>query len=249
MSTILITGATSGIGKALVEQYAATGARVLGVGRRPPELAPPPLALAGRYCQADLTQPDAADTVARFLDTQAIASLDLLVHNAALGWYGPPGEQDGDAIDALLAANLLAPIALTHALLPRLGPVRGTVAFVSSVHSALPAPDFAVYAATKAGLDGFARSLRIELRGAVDVVVAWPGPTRTGLLAASGMPQARIRDGRFATPSATAAGIAALIDRRRTAAVGPGNRMARWAATHFEPVVDWALAAARRRCA
>jgi short-subunit dehydrogenase len=169
------------------------------------------------------------------------------VHNAALGWYGAPGAQAGDAIDALLAANLLGPIALTHALLPRLRPVRGTVAFVSSVHSALPAPDFAVYTATKAGLDGFARSLRIELRGAVDVVVAWPGPTRTGLHAASGVPEARIRAGRYATPTATAAGIAALIDRRRSAAVGFDNRILRWAATHFEPVVDWTLAAARRR--
>jgi short-subunit dehydrogenase len=244
---ILVTGVTGGIGRSLAEHYVAAGAHVIGLGRRPVEAAPPALALPGRYCQADLADPQVASTVGGFLDAQGIGRLDILVHNAAIGWYGPAGEQSSSSIDALFAVNLRAPMALTHALLPRLAAAQGVVAFVSSVHAALPAPDFAVYTSTKAALDGFARSLRIELRGKVDVVVAWPGPTRTALHAASGMPPEAIRAERYATPATTAAGIAALIARRRSGAVGPANRMLRWAASRCEPLVDRALAGARRR--
>ncbi|MBK6433762.1 MAG: hypothetical protein IPF85_24205 [Anaerolineae bacterium] len=61
-----------------------------------------------------------------------------MVHNAAVGWYGPPAQQSPDAIDELLAINLRAPIAPTHALLPRPTAARGVIARVNSVHAALP---------------------------------------------------------------------------------------------------------------
>ena len=182
-----------------------------------------------------------------FLTARAVANLDILVHNAAIGWYGPVAQQNAASIDALLAVNLRAPIALTHALLPRLRAAQGVVAFVSSVHSALPTPEFAVYTATKAALDGFARNLRLEEHGAVDVVVLWPGPTRTALHAKSGIPAARIKAERYATPEKVASQAAAAIDQRRSRALGANNRALRWVATHFEPLVDAMLARFARR--
>lgn len=92
VSTILITGVTDGIGRALAEHYAAAGARVLGVGRRPSP--PNGLLTSGAYCQVDLARPEAAAAISLFLDERGINRLDVLIHNAAVGWYGPIAEQN-----------------------------------------------------------------------------------------------------------------------------------------------------------
>ncbi len=235
---VLITGASDGIGHALAVQYAAAGARVFGIGRR----AYPP-SLTGSvspddYCAVDLGRDNAAGTICTFLDERQATHLDILVHNAAVGWYGAPQQQSSASIDTLLHVNLYAPMALTHALLPRLRPVRGVVAFISSVHSALPTPDFAVYTATKAGLDGFARNLRGEERGSVDVLVLWPGPTRTEMHGKSGVPPHRIRAERYATPEEVAGMAIRSIARRRSGGIGLVNRLLRWVAVHWETPID-----------
>lgn len=244
-STVLITGVTYGIGRALAEHYAAAKAQVIGVGRWPSP--PSGLLTSGAYCQADLARPEAAGAISLFLDERGINRLDVLIHNAAVGWYGPIAEQSAAAIAEALAVNLRAPIALTHALLPRVTAAHGVVAFVSSVHAALPTPDFAVYTATKAALDGFARNLRIEQAGVVDVLSLWAGPTRTGMHAKSGVPAGRLKVERFATPEATAAGIAAAIARRRCASIGAGNGLLHWAGGHLEAWLDRAMIGAARR--
>lgn len=118
-----------------------------------------------------------------------------------------------------------------------------------SVHATLPTLDFAVYSATKAALDGFARNMRIEQAGEVDVLSLWAGPTRTGMHAKSGVPAGRLKVERFAPPGATAAGIAAAIARRRCASIGAGNGLLHWARGHLEAWLDRAMigAAQRRR--
>jgi short-subunit dehydrogenase len=247
MQTIFITGVSDGIGHALAVHQAAAGRRVLGLGRRP---FPPSLAGAMQpedYCRTDLARGDAAATVRDFLDERGVHRLDVLVHNAALGWYGPPAAQSPASIDELLAVNLRAPIALTHMLLPRLVAAHGVVALVSSVHAALPTPDFAVYTATKAALDGFARNLRLEYRDQVDVIVVWPGATRTEMHARSGVPAARAKAARYRTPEAVAAQMARAINRRRSGALGAANGLLRWLSVHFEPLVEGALVATRGR--
>lgn len=203
MTAVLITGVTDGTGRALAQHYMAAGVQVVGVGRRPLAAAPPGAFPPGAYCQADLAQPSAAEAVGSFLDAQGIDRLDALIHNAAVGWYGAVAAQSPASIDELLAVNLRAPVALTHALLPRLTAARGVVAFVSSVHAALPAPEFAVYTASKAALDGFARSLRIELAGQVEVLTLWAGATRTGMHTKAGVPAGRLPVERFPTAETT----------------------------------------------
>ncbi len=127
--------------------------------------------------------------MAAWLDAQAIDRLDLVIHNAGTGYYGPVADQSPADLQALIALNLRAPIALTHALLPRLDAAQGKLVFVSSVASALATPDYATYTATKAALDGFARSLRIEQAGRVRVQVLHPGAVNTGLHAKIGIPK------------------------------------------------------------
>lgn len=180
--TVLVTGAASGLGLALAQQYARTGWRVVSVIR------PGPVAegIIGIAIQADLQAPDALETIARALHEARVDSLDRLIHNAAVGWVGAIPDMPFARLEALLETNVAVPLRLTHVLLPLLGRAQGKVVFIGSVTAFLPSPAYAVYAASKAAIDGFARALSVELDGRVAVQVVHPGPIRTGFHASSG---------------------------------------------------------------
>src|SRR5690606_18379365 len=182
MHTVLITGATDGLGLALARRYRAQGSVVLTVGRRPLAVLDPDFFTPESYCQVDLALPDAAQRVAAWLDERGIGALDLLIHNAGIGYVGDLESQEPDNIRALIDVNLWAPISLSHALFPRLQAAQARCVFISSVAADMPGPRYAVYTATKAALDGFARAWRAELRAdgsGVTGPVIPPGPGRT----------------------------------------------------------------------
>lgn len=238
---VLITGASDGIGLALARLLRGDGARVVSVGRRPDaDVAPE---LRDDYCRVDLAQPFAAALVAEFLGRRGIDGLDLLIHCAGVGSYGPAEAQSPGEIDALLDTNLRAPVALTHALLHTLAAASGRVVFIGSVAAALPTPDYAVYGATKAALEGFARSLRVELRGRVGVQVIHPGATRTGMHAKVGAPLERMGWSRFPSPERVARQIVrAIASGAPVATVGLANRLLRLAGRHLDGLVHRAAA-------
>jgi short-subunit dehydrogenase len=238
--TILITGASDGIGLALARRYQAGGARVIALGRRAAGAIEP--ALRADYGRIDLAQPFAAALVAELLRRRGVARLDLLIHCAGVGSYGPAEAQAPGAIDALIDTNLRAPLALTYALLPQLTAAGGRLVFIGSVAAALPAPDYAVYGATKAALEGFARSLRVELRGQVGVQMIHPGATRTAMHAKIGAPLERMGWQRFPPPERVAHKIARAIERGKpVATIGAGNRLLRLAGRHMGGLVDRAV--------
>lgn len=230
MKTILITGATSGIGLALAEHYARAGWRVIGHARHP---------RTGDWVHADLAAADCASAIASQLQAHAVHGLDVLIHNAGIGWFGDVAQQPMDDIYAQFTINLASPLALTHALLPLINAAHGRIAFVSSVASALPVADYAVYAATKAALDGFARALAAELPGRV--LVLWPGGTRTGMHARAGVPAQRLARQRLAEPQAVAAAIARATAAGRSRSIGAGGTVARWAGTHAPALMERAM--------
>jgi short-subunit dehydrogenase len=209
------------------------------LGRRAPSSLDPTIFTPASYCRVDLAQPYGAQIVQHFLQSRQIDQLDLLIHNAALGAYGPVAQQMPQNIRTLVAVNLRAPVALTHALLPMLRRPHGKLVFISSVVSALPGPQYAVYGATKAALDGFARSLRTELRGSIDVQLIYPGATRTSMHRKSGVP-ASMRWERFPPAERVAAQIVRAIDSPHEAVtIGAGNRLLQLAGRHAADVVDW----------
>ncbi len=183
---VVVTGATDGIGRNLAKLLSAQGANVLIVGRRPRSEIETSLSSGQIYLQADLTDAKTPARLSQVLDDIGWRSLDLLVHNAAAGWVGPTEHQPLGSLDRLLTTNLVAPCALSHALLPYLRPARGRIVFIGSVVTDKTCPSYAVYGATKAALQGFARSLKLELSGEVEVQVVHPGPTRTGFHRKSG---------------------------------------------------------------
>jgi len=244
---ILLTGATSGLGLALARYYRAKGERPLLIGRRSWSELPHLAAVfsGDDYCQVDLAQPDCAAQVMAFLQRRAIDRLDVVVHNAGVGFYGRPAAHPPAVIDQLIDVNVRAPVALARALLPWLPVGRGQVVFIGSVAADLPAPDYAVYAATKAALAGFARSLRAEWRGQVTVQLIQPGPMRTEMHAGLDLPEGVLDWQAYPPADHYVPAIArAIAAKRPYTTLGPANRLLSFAGRHLRPVVD--AVAARR---
>ena len=247
LPTICITGATDGLGLALARIYQSRDARLILVGRRALHTLDPATFTAATYCQADLRQPAAVAAIAAFLAYQGLDRLDLLIHNAGVGYYGPVEKQSPASINEIIGVNVEAPIALSHALLPWLERSRGKIVLISSLAAALPVPDYAVYGASKAALDGFARSLRVELAGRVAVQVIHPGAIRTGMHAKLGDGHAPIDTRRFPAVEQVAPLVArAISGRRRAVTIGGLNSLVWLAGTYAARPLDWLLKRRRR---
>ena len=243
--TILITGATDGIGKALAHHYQQQNARLILIGRRTLAGLDRTFFTQDNYCQTDLAQPNCAEQIATWLNDHDVVSVDLLIHNAGVGYVGTIDSQAAENIQQLLAVNLYAPIAISHRLLPTVAAAQGKVVFISSVVANLPSPDYAVYAASKAALDGFVRNLQIELAAAkrdVRAQVIHPGATRTSMHAKSGLDKATVNWARFPPAEKVAGQIAAAIARdRRASTIGLMNGVLKWSGRYLATPVDWAM--------
>lgn len=242
MNTILITGATDGLGLALARYYQPTAERLILIGRRPFADLSLTEFKSNHYCQIDLSQANSAEVIDHWLEARGIRHLDLLIHNAGVGYYGSTEQQTWANIQNLIDVNLWAPIALTRQLLPCLQKRHGKVVFISSVAARLPAPNYAVYGATKAALDGFARSLRVELQDTVDVQVIHPGATRTGMHAKSGLPRETIDWERFPPAEQVAQKIAqAITTKKSSVTIGLGNKLLTAGGIYLERLLDWSM--------
>lgn len=168
--TIVITGASSGIGEEAAKQLAAKGAIVCLVARRADELArvAADITAAGgiAHCHAaNLAESASVDGLVTAL-LQTHPRIDVLVNNAGRSIRRPLVESFGRAHDfeRTIQINYLAVVRLTLGLLPRmLEQGGGHIINVSSVAALMTTPRFAAYLASKAAVDAFSRSLRIEL--------------------------------------------------------------------------------------
>jgi short-subunit dehydrogenase len=184
----LVTGASSGIGRALALRLAAEGARVCLHGRDEAALAEVAEAAGG----APWVAGDLADTAtpARVAATaeRELGAVDVLVNNAGIGWAGPFPAMDPAEIARLVTVDLTAPALLTRAVVgPMLRRGRGHVVMIGSVAGHVGVPEEVVYGAAKAGLKGLADGLRAELAPqGVAVSLVSPGPVATEFFARRG---------------------------------------------------------------
>jgi short-subunit dehydrogenase len=184
--SVLLTGASGGIGARLAEALVRAGAQVLLVARTPGPLT----ALAARLA----AQPGAASRVAalaadvtRAADRRHLAQaagergVNVLVNNAGAPCFGEFASMDDARIAEVLLTNLVAPMQLSHALLPQLAAQRESrLLNIGSTLGRLGLPGYGVYSASKFGLRGFSEALRRELAGSgVRVQYLGPRATRT----------------------------------------------------------------------
>jgi short-subunit dehydrogenase len=211
---VLVTGATGGIGHALVRAFAARGATVLLTGRRTDVLDHLAAEVRGRALLCDLGDRREVERLAREADE---AALDVLVANAALPASGVLTELTQEQIDRMLEVNLRAPVALARALAPgMIERGRGHMVFISSLAGKAASPASSIYSATKLALRGFALGLREDLRPhGVGVSVVLPGfISDAGLFAdARG---AKLPPGvGLRSPEQVAGGVIRAIERNR----------------------------------
>jgi short-subunit dehydrogenase len=218
----LVTGASSGIGRASAVRLAAGGARVLVHGRDAAQLTKLAETIGAVPLVADLAGPEAGGRLAEAA-LAAAGRVDIVVNNAGIGWAGPLAGMAAGDVHRLVMVNLTAPIALTRALLPQLlDRHTGYLMFVSSIAGRLGVAGESVYAATKGGLDVFAESLRLELDGTgVRVGVLVPGVVQTAFFERRGRPYARGRP-RPLPAEAVAGTLVRMIENGRAEGYAPG---------------------------
>jgi uncharacterized protein len=188
--TVLITGASAGIGSEFARQLAPVARKLILVARRTDRLEAleselkvinPGLELFAR--SLDLSHQDELERLCHWLDESGL-TIDLLINNAGVGDHGPFVESEWERVDSMLRVNVCALTYLTFRILPAMRKAGDSAILnVSSVAGLLPVPNSAVYAATKAYVNSFSEAIRAELRSSnISVTALCPGPVETEFL-------------------------------------------------------------------
>ena len=173
--TVFITGAARGLGAETARRVAARGANVALVGLEPEELERVAAQCGSNttWCECDVTDTDA---LARAVEgtLEHFGRIDVVMANAGIGTVGMVRSTDPAAFERTIETNLLGVWRTVRACLPQVIENRGYVLVNASIAAAVHAPGMAAYAASKAGAEAFADSLRVEVkRLGVDVGVAY----------------------------------------------------------------------------
>ena len=179
--TAVVTGASSGIGRALARKLASRGARVILTARRQDVLEDVAREIEpaeGIPIAADLRDPGEIEYLAVQIKRYT-ARVDLLVNNAGVGLHKAAIETPPEIVRQLFELNLFGPVELTRRLAPMLSE-GGAVVNVSSIAGKVPLPNLNLYSASKYALNAFSDGLLMELRGkGVRVMKVCPGYVET----------------------------------------------------------------------
>lgn len=234
-STTLITGASSGIGRAFAQRIAAAGGDLVLVARREGVL----MELAGdlerrhsvrvSVIAHDLDEPDAGRALAEKVAERGIA-VDALINNAGLGIHGDLATAPLAAATTQIGVNVTALTTLTALLLPpMIERGRGAILNVASTAGFQPVPHMAVYSASKAYVLTFTRALWREVRGTgVDVLAVCPGATDTAFFDTAG--DAASVGSRRTPEKVVDTALRALRAGRPSVVDGRGNALVSWLA-------------------
>jgi NAD(P)-dependent dehydrogenase (short-subunit alcohol dehydrogenase family) len=178
----LITGASSGFGRAIAEAALERGDVVVGTSRNKDALSD--LARDERVHPISLDVTDAAQREAAVAETlERFGRIDVLVNNAGRTQVGAVEETTDEELRALFDLHFFGPAALTRAVLPQMRRQGGgAIVQLSSVGGQVTAPGFSAYCATKFALEGLTETLRDEVAGfGIRTLIVEPGAFRTGL--------------------------------------------------------------------
>lgn len=180
MPSVLVTGASRGIGQAAARRLTAAGWDVIAGVRRLADADALVSDTAGRVrpITLDITS---ADDIAG-LDAVLPDRLDAVVNNAGIAVGGPLEALPLEELRRQLEVNVVGQVAVTQAVLPRLRAAQGRVVFVSSVSGLVATPMLGAYVASKYALEGLADAMRLELHSwGIPVIVVEPSQTDTDM--------------------------------------------------------------------
>lgn len=216
--SVLVTGASSGIGAAVVRRLHRAGSDLLLAGRDSVALAALAAGTGARQVTGDLRDRAEVEWLADEADR---AGVQVAVLSAGIGWAGALVQMPQSALDDVLELDLVAPVRLTRLLLPGLLARGGSLVLVGSVAGRTGVPGESVYGAAKAGLAGFADALRREIAPAVGVTLVTPGVVDTPFFARRGVPYPRSFP-RPVPPDRVAAAVLRGVERGRDEVFVPG---------------------------
>lgn len=246
-TTVLITGASEGIGRATALRLAAQGCHVIAAARSVPRLASLQNEIerggsgSSESLLLDLARPEEA--LRRLEDLAARTVIDIAVVNAGQGQYGPFAASPWRDIEPLLRLNIDSALATARAVLPGMrARRRGSIVLVSSTLGKRAVPYNAAYCASKYALHGFADALRLELRPfGIHVGVVCPARTDTAFFGrmAYSVPQQKSRKVPTSSPDRVAdAVIRCIRKRRREVVVSPEGKLFTFVGSHFPRLTD-----------
>lgn len=220
----MVTGAGSGIGRAIALALASRGARLLLLGRNVASLAAVAEACAAdsrpTVMSIDLTHDEHVMESRRVMETHG-GELDVLVHSAGVLIHGALEDLPLEQFDRLYRTNLRAPFALTQALLPCLRARSGQVVFINSTAGISVAPHLGAYASLKHALRSLADTWRVEVNAdGVRVLSVFPGRTATPMQSQlHEMEGSEYRPGELLQPEDVAEAVVNALVMPRTAEV------------------------------
>ncbi|RVW04252.1 SDR family NAD(P)-dependent oxidoreductase [Rhodococcus xishaensis] len=195
-STVLITGASAGLGSDFARRFAERGANLVLVARRADRLEELATEIRDKHSVSvtvlpmDLSAPGVAQKLKSELTARDIR-IDSLVNNAGFGMHGDFASADLDRMTSAIQLNVTTLVELSHVFLPDLLRGRGLLMNIASSTAYQPVPGMAVYAATKAFVLHFTEALWAEARGTgLTVLAVSPGPTHTEFFDVVGTQQA-----------------------------------------------------------
>lgn len=237
MGSVLVTGAARGIGLAITRHLSARGWEVYATARSEDALAA--LAAMPHVHPVRLDITDRASVTA--LAAQLPAELDGVVNNAGIVVNGPVEGLSLDRLEHQLDVNVVAQVAVTQAVLPKIRAAGGRIVFISSISGWVTTPGNGAYCASKYALEALADALRMELRPwKIPVSLVEPGAIRTdiwtGILDEHDRMEAELADEHRALYRSHLAGMRKLLARMQKTAADPEKVVA---------AVDHALTARR----
>lgn len=182
---ILVTGATAGIGKALVARLLADGRNVIAAAREPQRVAAPTGSGRLKAVRLDFTEPttivEAAREVAEITRDKGLSGL---VNMAGIIVEGPLEAIPAEELRRQFEINVIGPCALTQSMLPLLKRTRGAIVNIGAISAYLTPPFYGPIAASKAALSSINDAMRLEFAPyGVEVILIQPGAMKTGIFA------------------------------------------------------------------